>query len=852
MLDFINSLFSYDHVGGGSNENETCVLCGEDGTRPITKEQPVVLQEREVLVWQKNATTNKAEQVKKIVKRPVEMPPLPHETEKVENTDFQYLENGFVMERQFPVCNNVIKGEKMPHYCHYSCIRDYILMKDINGEPTKCPECRQNILETVLVLIREGDNYKQKNQPALEKNEKIKKFDEFNETRIREYTYNGTMLTRDEMVHLNFDEETAETVYFTKAQEYFGVCQEYFGLAVQIVFTSEKGFETYNNLFKHEILKTVPKTFKNIDDKITVKGNDIDIALFMFLEESDWETVNDKKLKEHLINKFNAISKNYEKKLNYYKQTAFWYVMAFGIGMFCKIAISSGVEKLRKMINDDKNKRSFLLWIMGVDGSYLFFTDFMVTKYIYDELLSKAQKDYFIEMYSIPLYGVSQEFALWLYSKGFVFTRFAVSKKHGRKFDDYHVSIPKLLFWYPRGYETQVDTIVDTIVRGSGIDKGVAQAIGTISYENRENDIAGTVKFEVGPFNGFDVSLKEWNVMLKKQEKVEFREERRRYEIERQRYQKREGLRISEMLFGQDSANVIDADKILKNLKNALNERNLEKYKENRFEALYGGIKFNLSTIGYKTNAWLSKLEQDSTMYYVVLFDLAFNNIITSNDIEKVSEILTFLNTVIFEKLFLTKNMTDFQTIYNNIEFDNYIRIVENIARDMYQDENWKNKFTDLLSLRDRYIDTFGKVYDLYVAVSQNDIQRYQSRVIMYSSDIIKRVKARAYYVKKDGYIVHQAMVNEINDNENYLIIFVQHILNFIFKNSSLDHFMSVVTDNTTNVNNLLKIQQAFDVLDKNQFMNLIKQHDKQKINTYKTVLQNTKKKLILLLENSV
>lgn len=835
-----------------------CAVCGEVGTRPITKEQPIVLQEREVTVWQRNPTTNKPEQVKKIVKRPKTLEPLPHESQKVQNAEYQFDKDGFVMEKLFPICSNL-------HKAHYSCIRNVILDADSLNNTPVCPLCRYNISGDFLTTMRETSGYKNRLKEFNERNLKIKKFETGMFHRSSAFDSVGSMLYRDEMVELGFDEDLANGMYVTKASEHFNLMMSYYIMMTKNgVIDTKDPYDSYNKMFKGELFESVPFVFKKVSDTVVVKKDDAEYAFYMTLRTSSElynmlngsiHNIGSTKLSNMLEKKFIKFEKEKEAKSNLHKERAFWYIMVFGIGFVMKLIREGKIETFKNLLKD-KSFKNMVVWIMAVYAPPLIFSNFEITKYMYEKILNEEQKNFLPQMYPIPLYGLSKDFSLWLYNKGFVFTRFAVYKKGGRKFDDYNVSIPVLLFFNTRIYDTDIKTITNFIVRGSGIDKSVAEAIATVSYENNDNDLNGTVRFELGPFYGKDVTIKQWNVMVKMSIANQESARRHRQNVERQRLQDREGYRISELLFNELPSNY-DVSSIYENINNAITSRDLEKYYEYRFELVSVGVMYNNFDIARPDrHPWLRKLKGGSDgnkiMYYIVLFDLSLNNIILTGEEDGVYNLYQFLSKMV-EKLLNSCTVSEINEIMKHVNLEFYLKLFNTMKN--YDNELFKTKEKILNILNKEYTVSFGYLNVLYESIfNNNKFDSYQSSIIKKARKDIIEINNGNESMRYEGYAFNKTILNSLNSENSiafYFVSFTQSILEFIFKrNGNLRSFGAII-----NAEKIENVQIAFDKLDKNGYLRLLnnvkyesQEEKNKKINAYKKALQNANKKISELL----
>ena len=196
-------------IGGGLDADDICVICEETGEKKLLKEQPIIMEEREVTRKEFNSETRQTENVTKKVKLPKEMPEVPDPDEIIENASYQRLQpDGFIIDKQLPVCTN-----KAQHYVHYTCLRNLVLQAEpsrkqldeqqlqqqeqaklnsqlfeqlpgsqvIEGykediEDIICPECRAPLMSEVVNMIKKSSFYKEKRKKVVEKSKNKERF----------------------------------------------------------------------------------------------------------------------------------------------------------------------------------------------------------------------------------------------------------------------------------------------------------------------------------------------------------------------------------------------------------------------------------------------------------------------------------------------------------------------------------------------------------------------------------------------------------------------------------------------------------------------------------------------------
>ena len=183
---------SFSLIGGGLDADDVCVICGETGEKKLLKEQPIIMEEREITLSEFNRETEQFEMVTE------EMPEVPDPDEIIENTSYQRLEDGIIIDSQLPICTN-----NPQHYVHYTCLRDLVLQHEpsikqleeqqqqqaksnsqlfeqlpgsqvIEGykediEDIVCPECRAPLMSEVVNMIKKSSFYKEKRKKVVER-----------------------------------------------------------------------------------------------------------------------------------------------------------------------------------------------------------------------------------------------------------------------------------------------------------------------------------------------------------------------------------------------------------------------------------------------------------------------------------------------------------------------------------------------------------------------------------------------------------------------------------------------------------------------------------------------------------
>ena len=799
-------------TGGGTTPDEMCSFCDTTGERRITKEQPEEYEEVTVKRQEFNHDTRRFERVTKKVMRLKEFPDEPHPTEIVENMQYQYLFEGFVNEKQMPFCTNVIEGVERPHYAHYSCIRDLIIQEDAVANVAVCPECRSKIRKEIFVLVRNTPGYAKKLQKIKEKNEKLKKFQEIIYRRELSYYYqSGSMLSQNEMRQMIYDENNArKTMEAMEKHLYKLAIQTYTDRFFEIA-EDKDGLKEYQAL-KKSFFKNIPLSYT--DEMFDVEHADIASIVIMGSVE-----FADPKLEKYLERKKQELMSLLPEVMRGVVQ---YFLMTY-LAAHIWTVLQEGVEATKDYVNKSMDHKKAFVWVFMLDPRPILFGDFETAKMIYNDVIGADTGSVYKDSVPIPLRGLSEDHIEWLYLMGFSFERFVVSKEHGKELGDYKVSIPTLLFWKQRDYDTPVKTISNYIINGvgsSGIDKATADIIATISYNNREKE--GSVRFEAGPYGGMDMTPKQWAIRLAEEEAIVRRERRRQKENERQIVQSIEGMYISELLFGQSSANTDNSQQVFNFLEKAVYSLNMKDYIKYKKYALKHGVLLHVSNQQPNRNPWLKAIKdagpKHKMFYYVVLIDIMMNVMITGGKkkvtIPERNYIATALTNKILGNFTEICDLEDFKDLLNNVKFKDYLSFVERIGDNMVI-----NNVKYVAGIYEKVLNYAGSISYLPVV----DMDRYQRSLNTISTredDIGQNVPLVALYIND---MILKSYVEEDDDAVRTFLKLIQLILEYSFSGKGIRKIKPFIKKNEELLEDLmpqLNIEVFADLIIRRQEFN--------------------------------
>ena len=581
------------------------------------------------------------------------------------------MSEGFVNEKQMPFCTNVIEGVERPHYAHYSCIRDLIIQEDAVANDAVCPECRSKIRKEIFVLVRNTPGYAEKLQKIKEKNEKLKKFHETIYRRELSYYYQtGSMLSQNEMRQMIYDENNArKTMEAMERHLYKLAIQTYTDRFFEIA-EDKDGLKEYQAL-KKSFFKNIPLSYT--DEMFDIEHADMASIVIMGSVE-----FVDAELEKYLDGKKESVMAMPPEVMRGVVQ---YFLMTY-LAAHIWTVLQEGFEATKDYANKSMDHKKAIVWVFMLDPRLILFGDFQTAEMIYNYVIGADASSVYKDSVPIPLRGLSEDHIEWLYLMGFSFERFVVSKEHGKKIGDYKVSIPSLLFWKQRDYDTPVKTISNHIVNGAGsnVDKATANAIATISYNNRD-EAGGSVRFEIGPYDGMDMTQKQWAIRLGEEEAIIRREERRQEENERQLIQEIEGLHISELLFGQSSSNLNNPRQLFDLLSNAVYALDMNAYNRYKKYALEHGVLLHVSVQQPNRNPWLKAIKaagpKYKIFYYVVLIDIMMNVIITGGSKKVSAAEQSYYTDSLANKILgdfsVNNDLMDYKELMGTVKFRNYL-----------------------------------------------------------------------------------------------------------------------------------------------------------------------------------
>jgi len=792
--------------GGGTTPDEMCSFCDTTGERRIIKEQPEEYEEVTVVRQEFNRDTRKFERVTKKVMRLKEFPDEPHPTEIVENMQYQYMSEGFVNEKQMPFCTNVIEGIARPHYAHYSCIRDLVIQEDAVANDAVCPECRSKIRKEIFVLVRNTPGYAEKLQKIKEKNEKLKKFQEIIYRRELSYYYqNGSMLSQNEMRKMIYDENNARKKMQPMEKHLYSLAVKTYTDRFFEIAGNENGLKEYQAL-KKNFFKHIPSTYK--DEMFDVEHADMASIVIMgsveFADPGLEKYLNDKKPELMSMSRV-------------FLQNVVQYFLMTYLAAHIWTVLQEGFEATKDYINMSMDYKKAIVWVFMLDPRPILFGDFEIAQFLYNYVIGADASSVYKDSVPIPLRGLSEDHINWLYLMGFSFERFTVSKEHGKEIGDYKVSIPSLLFWKQRDYDTPVKTISNYIVNGSGIDRATANAIATISYNKR--DETGSVRFEIGPYDGLDMTPKQWSIRLGEEEAIIQRAERRQEENERQIIQEIEGLSISELLFGQSSSNLINPQKLFDLLAGAVYALDIDAYNRYKKYALEHGVLLHVSIQQPNRNPWLKAIKAVGSkykiFYYVVFIDIIMNVIITGGSKKLTTAEQSYCANALVNKVLghfaADCDIMDYKNLMRALKFRNYLYFAEQNADNMVINNVKFVKF--IYEKVEQYVDSIS-----YLPAS--DLDRYQrslNTITTRENYIGVDVPLVALYIND---MILKAYVEEDDEPVRTFLKLIQLILEYCFSGKGIRKIKPFITKNDELLEELmpqLNIEVFADIIIKHQ-----------------------------------
>jgi hypothetical protein len=461
-----------------------------------------------------------------------------------------------------------------------------------------------------------------------------------------------------------------------------------------------------------------------------------------------------------------------------------------------------------------------IVWVFMLDPRPILFGDFEIAQMLYNYVIGADSDSMYKNSVPIPLTGLSEDHIKWLYLMGFSFERFIESKEHGNKIGDYKVSIPSLLFWKQREYDTPIKTISNVIVNGSGIDKATADIIATISYNMREE--RGSVRFEVGPYGGMDMTPKQWAIRMAEEEAIVQRQRRRQQENERQIVQSIEGMYISELLFGQSSANTDNSQQVFNFLERAVYKLNMKDYIKYKKYALEHGVLLHVSNQQPNRNPWLKAIKDAGPrykmFYYVVLIDIMMNVMITGGKkkvtIPERNYIATALTNKILGNFAEICDLQDFKDLTDMIKFKDYLSFVERLGDNMVI-----NNVKYVAGIYEKVLQYAGAISYL----PAEDMDHYQHSLNTISTredDIGQNVPLVALYIND---MILKSYVEEDDDAVRTFLKLIQLLLNYSFSGTGIRKIKPFITKNEELLQDLmpqLNIEVFADLIIRRQEFN--------------------------------
>lgn len=799
-------------VGGGITPNEMCSFCSVEGERIITKEKPEEYEEVVVTKQEFNRGTKKFEKVTKKVMRPKEFPDEPHPTEIVENMQYQYMFDGFVKERQMPFCTNVIDNVERPHYAHYSCIRDLVIREDAIANNAVCPECRSKVQKEIIVLIRNTPGYAKKLQKIKENNEKLKKFQETIYSRELSYYYqNGSMLAENEMRNMIYNELDARKNMQPMERHLYSLAIQTYTDRFFEIAENENGLNEYESM-KNNFFKNIPSSYTN--EMFDVEHADMASIVIMGNVE-----FADNGLEEYLDGKKEELMSLVPEVMRGVVQ---YFLMTYLAAHIWSV-LQEGFEATKDYVNMSMDHAKAIVWVFMLDPRPILFGDFETAELLYNYVIGADASSIYRNSVPIPLTGLSEDHINWLYLMGFSFERFVYSKEHGNKIGDYMVSIPRLLFWKHRDYDTPIKAISNIIVNGagsSGIDKATANVIATISFN--KSDEGGSVRFEVGPYGGRDMTPKQWAIRLAEEEAIVRRQNRRQQENERQITQEIEGMYISELLFGQSSANTNNSQQVFNFLEKAVYSLNMKDYIKYKKYALEHGVLLHVSNQQPNRNPWLKAIKDSGPrhkmFYYVVLIDIMMNVMITGGKkkvtIPERNYIATALTNKILGHFAADCDLQDFKDLLNNVKFKDYLSFVERLGDNMVI-----NNVKYVAEIYEKVLKYAGAISYL----PAEDMDHYQHSLNTISTredDIGQNVPLVALYIND---MILKSYVEEDDDAVRAFLKLIQLILEYCFSGTGIRKIKPFISKNEELLEDLmpeLNIEVFADLIIRRQEFN--------------------------------
>jgi hypothetical protein len=329
---------------------------------------------------------------------------------------------------------------------------------------------------------------------------------------------------------------------------------------------------------------------------------------------------------------------------------------------------------------------------------------------------------------------------------------------------------------------------------GSGIDKATANAIATISYNNRD-EAGGSVRFEIGPYDGMDMTPKQWSMRLGEEEAITRREERRQEENERQIIQEIEGLSISELLFGQSSSNLNNPQQLFDLLSNAVYAMDMDAYNRYKKYALENGVLLHVSIQQPNRNPWLKAIKTAGAkyklFYYVVFIDIVMNVMITGGSKKVTTAEQTYCANALVNKILgnfaVNNDLMDYKNLMRALKFKDYLYFAERYADNMV--------INNVEYVKNIY-EKVEQYADLIAYLPASDMDRYQRSLNIISTtenSIVSVVPLVALYINN---MILKSYVEEDDEHVRTFLKLIQLILEYCFSGKGIRKINPFIKNN--------------------------------------------------------
>jgi len=596
------------------------------------------------------------------------------------------------------------------------------------------------------------------------------------------------MLSLNEMNKMIYDENNARKKMQPMERHLYQLAIQTYTDRFFEIAENENGLDGYedmkNNFFKH-----IPSTYTN--EMFDVEH--ADMASIVIMEPVDFA---DPELEKYLNDKKPELMSMPSEVMRGVVQ---YFLMTY-LAAHIWTVLQEGFEATKEYVNMDMDP---IVWVFMLDPRPILFGDFKIAKLIYNDVIGADSSSAYKDSVPIPLRGLSEDHINWLYLMGFSIQRFVVSEEHGKEIGDYKVSIPRLLFWKQRDYDTPVKTISNYIMNGagSGIDKATANAIATISYNNR--DEGGSVRFEIGPYDGMDMTPKQWAIRLAEEEAITRRAERRQEENERQIIQEIEGLSISELLFEQSSSNIINPQKLFELLAETVYSLDMNKYNRYKKYALEHGVLLHVSIQQPNRNPWLRAIINAGVrykmFYYVVYIDIVMNIIITGGSKKVTTAEQTFYANTLVNKI-LGKfaedfDIMDYKNLMSVLNFKDYLYFAEQTADNMVINNV---KYVKIIYEK---VEQYAYLISYLPAEDLDGYQHSLNTISTRENDIGENVPLVALYINN---MILKSYVEEDDEPVRTFLKLIQLILEYCFSGKGIRRIKPYIENNNELLEDLM------------------------------------------------